>query len=93
MVWSSSDPHSEWVEAWEAEIFRKAPLPLPCLRIDRHERRDRRARFMLPESERYRLYVGRLVNVRDENGVERKGCIERLDNQRAAVRFLDWELG
>jgi hypothetical protein len=38
-----------------------------------------------------KLYMGRLVSVRDEDGVERRGCVESIDEWGAVVRYLDWD--
>ena len=84
-------PHPERVEAFEVEMDRKAPFPLPCLHVDRNKHRDRRVRAVIPEREVPKLYVGRLVSVRDEEGAERRGCIEFMDEWGAVVRYLDWD--
>jgi hypothetical protein len=84
-------PHPEHVEAFEVAMDRKAPFSLPCLHVDRYKPRDRRARVAILECQLPKLYVGRLVIVRDEEGVERRGCVEVIDEWEAVVRYLDWD--
>jgi hypothetical protein len=46
---------------------------------------------VLLERELPKLYVGRLVSVRDQEGVERRGCIELIEERSAVVRYLEWD--
>jgi hypothetical protein len=62
----------------------------PRLLISLHQQEQRREVVTVPEREIPKLYVGRFVSVRDAEGVERRGCVEPIDELSAVVRYLDW---
>jgi hypothetical protein len=76
----------------EVVLDRFALGPPPCLLISLHQQGQRREVVTVPEREVHRLYLGRLVSVRDEEGAERRGCVESIDELSAVVRYLDWNV-
>ncbi len=82
--------HSERVEAYEVKLDLLVPGQCPVLVLHHRGEDPRRAVVSIPNLERHKLYLGRLVDVEDHSGERRKASVEAVDGCFALVRYVDW---
>jgi hypothetical protein len=81
--------HPEHIEAAEVELDRLVPGHTPVLPFHRKAQNNRRVLATVPDLERHKLYVGRLIIVANGNETRRIGSIEELNGRFALVRYVD----
>jgi hypothetical protein len=82
--------HPEHIEAHEVALDLVTPNHVPVISLHREGPDPRRVVAIIPDSERHKLYIGRLVRIEIANGDARKGSIEAIDGHFATVRYVDW---
>jgi NAD(P)-dependent dehydrogenase (short-subunit alcohol dehydrogenase family) len=80
----------ELIDAEEARVDR-LPSRTPILPLHHLAGDPGRAVATIPDLERHKLYLGRLVSVEHGNGDRRKGAIEAIHMRFALVRYVDWD--
>lgn len=83
--------HPEHIEAMEVRMDVLMPGQAPLLFAHHSGLDPRRVVATVPERERHKLYLGRLVSVDMGDNTRRKGSIESVDADMAVVRYVDWD--
>jgi hypothetical protein len=83
------ESHQVHVEAMEME--RVLAGQSPVLPLHQPAEDPRRAVATIPELERNKLHLGRLVTIADGPHERRLGVVESIYSRFALVRYVDWK--